>query len=189
MARARPLQSAMRAIVVQRQRIDDAAPGEGQARLAREVGNFLRPAQPQRMRTAGPACRRRAARGYRPGSPGHRRCGPRAWPPRPSAQARTGPREPVRTISTSAACAQEARPPSRRPAPAQRHRAGCKRAWSSGAGPAPHRCAVLSSRPSGLPSSIADGPTAHRPRQKTGSSVTAPSPVVSCQSTPSRSRT
>jgi hypothetical protein len=40
----------MRAVVFQRQRIDDAASREGQARLARKIGNFLRPAQPQRVR-------------------------------------------------------------------------------------------------------------------------------------------
>ena len=37
----------------------------------------------------------------------------------------------------------------------------------------------------GAPSSSAEGPIAHRPRQNTGSSVTAPSAVVSCQSTAS----
>eukprot|EP00043_Microstomoeca_roanoka_P029775 m.23134 g.23134 ORF g.23134 m.23134 type:complete len:587 (+) comp9442_c0_seq1:1952-3712(+) len=47
---------------------------------------------------------------------------------------------------------------------------------------------AASARPTSLPLTIAAGPQAHRPRQNTGSSVIAPSAVVSCQSMPSFSR-
>ena len=81
--------AAMGAVVGERQRIDDAAAGEGEARLALEEGNLLGPAEAQRMR---PPPSKPAAN--RPGdvlrpSPGRRRCGRSASRPRPAARART----------------------------------------------------------------------------------------------------
>ena len=47
-----PAPAAMRAVIVERQPIDDAAAREGEARLALEERDLLRPAEAQRMRRA-----------------------------------------------------------------------------------------------------------------------------------------
>ena len=118
------------------------------------------------------------------GRPDHRRCGPPALPPRPSAPARTG---------RASRCARSRRrPPGRQQRRdsigAQRQRGGiarhidprAHRARSSTGIDLAHRPAVPAAHHPASPT----GPMAQRPRQNTGSSVTAPSAVVSCQSTP-----
>ena len=47
-----PFEAAMRAVILERQRIDDAAAREGQPRLAFEPGNLVGQSEPQRMRPA-----------------------------------------------------------------------------------------------------------------------------------------
>ena len=88
----------MRAVVVERQRIDDAAAGEGEAGLAGEEREVLRLAQAQRVRRRRSACRRRAGRGRRRRSPGRRRCGLRGVSTSTIGSSQNRPREPVRTI-------------------------------------------------------------------------------------------
>ena len=86
---AQALQAAMRLVVVERQRIDDAAAGEGQPRLlasgrafprsARAHSGCAPPVSKPGVEQAGDVARPRPAR---------RRCGPPASRPRPSAPAR-----------------------------------------------------------------------------------------------------
>ena len=134
------LQPAMRAIVIQRQRIDDAAAREGQPRLASR-GTAVPPAAPgAACARRPPACRHRAVRKCPRPSPDHRRCGPRRWPPPPSAPARTGRASrcaPPRRRPPGAA----ARRPHRHPAPARRHRAGRRHACVIVRAPARRRSA------------------------------------------------
>ena len=77
------------------------------------------------------------------------------------------------------------------------HRIGAERAGGGVAGhPDPHHARPPASasspaavaRPTSRSSNCAAGPQAQRPRQNTGSSVSAPSPEVWCQSSPSATR-
>ena len=180
----------MRAIILERQRIDDAAAREGQAGLPRQERDFLRPAEAQPVRAAVQQAGRE-----QPGHVGGRDraigdAAGAAWRPRSSAPARTARASRcARLISHRARlCAERRAPRRRRRAPAPPASRGTKTVAVMPRPPARRRSAPASSRPSGRPSSMPAGPTAHRPRQNTGSSVTAPSGVVPCQSTPSRAQ-
>ena len=162
------LVAAVRAIIGQRARIDHAAAGEGQARLPLEPGNVLGRAEPQLVRAVGedgaeqsvgiarrnrsigdPACRRLQL---------HHRL-------EPIKSARTGAHDFHRDLA-----------PRRRSADRGRNLFGPDR-QRPGVGryeqPQRHCCAsassassrVSSSRATTRPSSMADGASAHRPRQ------------------------
>ena len=174
----------MGAVIVQRQRIDDAAAGEGQPGLAGQERDLLRDAEPQTLRGRRSAVRPPAGRECRRPRPGRRRCGLPAFRPRSSVPARTArasrcgrrrraARSAAATSSAPTASAAASRGTKTRVKPAS---------------PASGRSASGFRRPTGRPSTSAAGPVAHRPRQNTGSSVTAPFGVVSCQSTSSASR-
>ena len=133
----RPLQpapSAVGAIVGQRQRIDDAAAGEGDARLLLEEGNLLG----TRRRTAHgtpPAGRRRTG-SPRPSPPPDRsRCGRSQSRPRSSAPARTGRASRCARSRRRCPCVwslrQSPRRPCRRRRRGPRHRGERRCAWSS----------------------------------------------------------
>ena len=86
---AQARQPAMRLVVVERQRIDDAAAGEGQPRLL-APGTGCSPVgrATARVRAAGDEARRRTAPARPRRSPGRRRCGRPPSRPRPAAPAR-----------------------------------------------------------------------------------------------------
>ena len=92
----------MRAVVVERQRIGDAAAREGQPRLPRR-GSGISSGAPERSAVRGrrSGSRRRTSAAHRPASPARRRRGLAASRPRPSARANRAPRDPLRTISAS----------------------------------------------------------------------------------------
>ena len=143
------LVAAVRAVVVERQRIDDAAAREGQARLAGEIVDLVDRAQRCGMRRAGPSDRRAAGRrpaGRRrlPARSGRSRSARRRSRPRPAAPAtacrasRCGRSRPERPVCAGAAGdggghgIGAARPPP--PHPSARRRAPCRaaaprRAW------------------------------------------------------------
>ena len=169
------LPAAVRRVVVERQRVGDAAAGEGQPGLPGEERDRLDRADRLRMRDlAGGRARRE-----RP----HQRLAPAAVEraeavaparrprPRPAAPARACPREPLRTMATSS--------PARRAASAiaDGHRlgaAGDRRRIARDEDAPGHaddlveqqrRAVRRSSRPTTRPSTIADGPVAQSPRQ------------------------
>ena len=166
-----PAPAAMGAVIGDRQRVGDAAAREGEPRLPREERHVFRAADPQADAAppssspppAGPRHRRRR--------PGHRRCGPAASRPRPSARAKRGRAIPsarcraascrVRAAAASAAATSSAPTAS---APASRGNDRCARSSPRSVQQRVER-ARRSSRPTGLPSSIAAGAQAQRPRQ------------------------
>ena len=188
---ARPLQSgeaAMRTVILQRQRIDHAATGKGQAGLLRQERQLLRRTEAQRMRATGQQAggqqRRDVGCGHRTVSDAAGRRGHLDHRFEPEQTARTG--------------AHDRRVRRQRPGHgigAKRQRGGISRHENRGLECAHATLSNASSsragsrRANGWPSSNAAGPIAHKPRQKTGSKVTAPSDVVSCQPMFNRERT
>ena len=83
------LVAAMRLVIFEAARIDDAAILEGQPRLALEPGIFLDHGRCRADASCLRACRRRAAPRRRPPARAHSRRGPAASPPRPAAPANT----------------------------------------------------------------------------------------------------
>ena len=168
---SRPFVAAMRAIIVERARIDDAAAREGQPRLPLQERDLLGRAERRGMMRRRRGSRRRTGRRRRPARPARRRCGPAASRPRPSAPAsrgrasRCGRSRPSSPRSHREPLELAPRPRRRRPRP-RRHRSGTKTRASS-----PHLrddavgAVASSSRPTSRPSSIAEGAVAQRPRQ------------------------
>ena len=116
----------MRAIVLQRQRIDHAAAGECQPGLPRQERDRFRARQAQSLRRARSAARPPAVRDVVGTRPGHRRCGPPASRPRSSAPARTArvSRSARPSACAAASCSFRAAP--RRPGPPKRHAAASR---------------------------------------------------------------
>ena len=145
LARAlQPCHAAMGAVVVQRQRIDDAAAGESQPGLAGQERDFLRNAQAQALRGACQQTVRQQAGNVVRRRPGRRRCGLPAFRPRSSVPARTGRvtrcaprcRAPLRVGPTARP---RPRPP---PAPARRHHAGRRYGSTQGLQHLLHPCRI-----------------------------------------------
>ena len=98
-------QPAMGAVIVERDRVDDAAAGEGQPGLARQ-GTGWRPAHREGADARRhPAARRRRGRAHPPPPRGRRRCGRPAFCTSIIGSSQYRPRDPVRISSTPGSAA------------------------------------------------------------------------------------
>ena len=169
-----PREAAVPAIIVERQRIDDAAARENQPLLVLEIGDLVDQAERFGVRAAARGTRRRTARARRRGQPARRRSGPRRVSTSTIGSSQKRPREPVRTSATSSPRARASSAMARAAASAPTERAaespGTKTRALMARPPRAVRATISSiasrsSRPIGSPSSSAAGESAQLPRQ------------------------